>query len=146
MLVPEAIKAGIEIRQTIGDFPTLQAHMNDPNSEFNMFNLATGFAQQQWVWRFYSIERQWMLSGHNNNFLEDQEIYDIALRMSRVQPEDWATWDSLWVDFQVRWNYLQPDIPLYSDLYFDFFPSALKNYVVTPQWHWAYAVQRAWFE
>ena len=32
------------------------------------------------------------------------------------------------VDFIVRWNQLLPDIPLYSNIYHDFFSDKLKNY------------------
>ena len=144
MLVPEAIKAGIVIEKTEGDFPTLLANLYSPDSDYHMFNLATGFGNVAYLWFYYGTDDAFM-GTYNDNFIRDTELERIALDMKATTPGDFDSWASKWVEFQVRWNELMVNIPLYSDLYYDFYPETLQNYYVTPMWGWAYAIQYAYF-
>jgi len=145
MLVPEAAKAGIIIEQTEGDFPTLQQNLSALSGEYDMFNLATGFGNVSSVWFYYGTDEAFM-GIYNNNFIRDAELERLALEMKATPPGDFDSWSKKWVEFQVRWNELLVDIPLYSDIYYDFYPANLMNYHVTPMWGWAYAIQYAYFE
>ena len=144
MLVPEAAKAGIIIEQTEGDFPTLQQNLAAPSGEYHMFNLATGFGNVSSVWFYYGTDEAYM-GIYNNNFVRDAELERLTLDMKATPPGDFDSWSRKWVEFQVRWNEILVDIPLYSDIYYDFYPANLRNYHVTPMWGWAYAIQYAYF-
>jgi len=48
--------------------------------------------------------------------------------MVKVDPEDRELFKKKFVEFIVRWNELLPDLPLYSNIYHDFFNAKLKNY------------------
>ena len=48
--------------------------------------------------------------------------------MVDLSPESEEEYKENFVDFVIRWNELLPDIPLYSNIYYDFFNTKLKNY------------------
>ena len=144
MLVPEAIKAGIVIEKTEGDFPTLQSNMQSPDGEYHMFNLATGFSIVSYVWFYYGTNEAFM-GIYNANFIRNEELERLTLEMKATDPSDYDSWSSKWVELQVLWNELVVDIPLYSDIYFDFYPANLQNYHTTPMWSWSYAIPYSYF-
>ena len=140
MIVPEAARVGIIINQTSGDFPTLQRERAARVTDFHMFNLATSWvspAVAPWD-SFNPDEAFW--GTFNANYIVDPELHGIAVAMRATRPGDTATWDRLWLDFQVHWNRVLVDLPLYSDEYFDFIPANLENYVVTPFRTWSQSI------
>lgn len=143
-LVPEAAKVGIKIVQNSMDFPTLSTHYyrNGVEKTYNMFNLATGFNPVSAPWYYYSMDPAYF-GTYNSSFLTDQELADIANELKLTDPQDKDGWAAKWVNMQVRWNYMLPDIPLYSDEYYEFFNPKLENYTPDALWQWRYALIRA---
>ncbi len=142
MLVPEAMKVGIKINQTIVDFDTLLANYNRKIAEepkYHMYNLATGFSEITAVWYYYGTNPDY-LGAYNSNFILDNELEAAALAMKSTEAGDFDTWSEKWVAFEQRWNYLLPDIPLYSNEYHDFYTTNMDNYNVTPVWSWSKAI------
>ena len=64
--------------------------------------------------------------------------------MAKTEPGDRETFSQKWLQFQKRWNYLLPDIPLYSDDYHVFFTDKLQNYQPSSLWGFEYAILRSW--
>jgi len=52
---------------------------------------------------------------------------------------------SKWMAFQKRYNTILPTIPIYSNVYFDFFTQYLQNYEITAQVTWSQAILLAYF-
>jgi peptide/nickel transport system substrate-binding protein len=107
-----------------------------------MFNLGTGFATTQAIWYYYSTDPEYF-GTYNTNFIADKELESIALDMKRTDPQDQKGWAEKWIRFQKRWNTLMPDIPLYSDVYHDFFNPKIVGYDSSPTWQFQYAILRA---
>ena len=148
MLLPDAARAGLIINQTIGDFPTLLSVRLAPteSAEFHMVNMAIGFADTPMMhWNFSTDPVMWM-TGWNTSFSSDTVLEDIAVRMMATEPGDFESWRRLWVELNVRWNEQVMQIPLYSDLYYDFFTEELQEYYITPQWQWSRAIRFAHFD
>lgn len=143
MLVPEAAKAGIKINQTNVEFGTLlqalyRADGNDP--QYHMFNLATGFVPVSSLWYEYSDQDAYIEDGWNTNYIRDKELVGYAEEMKKVPAEDTDEWNNKWFEFQKRWNYLLPNIPLYSDEYHNFYNPKLQNYKPDALWTWEYEI------
>ena len=49
------------------------------------------------------------------------------------------------VAFQQRYNEVLPTIPIYSNIYYDFFNQYLQNYYITGQVTWSQAILPAYF-
>ena len=145
MLVPEVRNIGMQINGTTVDFAVLLDHLYKDGIDepvYGMFNLGTGFNTTQAYWYYYSTDPEYF-GTYNTNFIADAELESIALDMKRTDPQDLKGWTDKWIRFQKRWNYLMPDIPLYSDIYHDFFNPRIVNYDSSSTWDFAYAILRA---
>lgn len=142
MLPADAAKVGMKIEETVMDFSQLLNHyykesIDEP--EYGMFNMGTGFNPVQAYWYYYSTDPAYF-GGYNTNFITDEELETLALELKKIPMEDVETWDATWIEFQKRWNYLLPDIPLYSDEYHDFFNEKLENYDPDSAWGFEYEI------
>ncbi|HHU89180.1 MAG TPA: ABC transporter substrate-binding protein [Spirochaetales bacterium] len=145
MLVPEVRKIGMQINGTTVDFAVLLDHLYKDNIDkpvYGMFNLGTGFATTQAYWYYYSTDPEFF-GVYNTNFISDKELEAISLDMKKTDPADLDGWVEKWIKFQKRWNYLLPDIPLYSDVYHDFFNPRIVGYDSLSTWDFRYAIIRA---
>ena len=81
----------------------------------------------------------------NNTYSDDQDLYWRAVNMRRTDPHDVFDYVTKWVSFQERYNEVLPTIPIYSNIYFDFFTNMLQNYYITSQVTWSQAILQAYF-
>jgi len=81
----------------------------------------------------------------NNTYSDDEDLYYRAVNMRKTEPGDVFEYVSKWISFQERYNEVLPCIPIYSNIYFDFFNEHLQNYYVTSQVTWSQAILPAYF-
>lgn len=72
------------------------------------------------------------------------ELYQMALDMVRTKPQDVEGFLRKWVKLQERITETLPVIPVYSNVYFDFFSRKLHNYDITSAVTWGEAIVRAY--
>ena len=75
---------------------------------------------------------------------EDEELYQLALSMRQTEPGDLLGYCQKWLAFQQRFAEVEPMIPLYSNVYFDYFPTILHNYYPSSGATWSEAVLKAY--
>ena len=141
-MLPESMEAaGMKLNATTMDFTTLQnAMLHSGDKIYNMYNLATGFALASSPWYYYSKDPVWMQGGYNSNWIADDELDAVTQEMKSIPFDDREAWLTDWREFIKLWNDRLPDIPLYSDEYYDFFAPKLQNWDATPVWSWTRAV------
>ena len=83
-------------------------------------------------------EQNW---GYTN--LYDEELYQAALAMRQTEPGDVLTYMQHWITFQERFNEILPMLPVYSNIYFDFYTNALQNYLIESNVTWGQAIVAA---
>ena len=77
-------EAGMELQPTTTDFATLQnAMLHSADTQYNMYNLATGFATANSPWYYFSSDEAWM-GNYNNNWIADQELNDAVVPMKSI--------------------------------------------------------------
>ncbi len=81
----------------------------------------------------------------NNTYSDDEDLYYRAVNMRKTDPMDVYDYVSKWVSFQERYNLVLPTIPVYSNIYFDFFTPMLQNYYITGQVTWSQAIVLSYF-
>ena len=81
----------------------------------------------------------------NNTYSDDEMLWNLAVAMRKTEPGDIYEYVSKWVAFQERYNEVLPTIPIYSNIYFDFFNQYLQNYYITGQVTWSQAILPAYF-
>ncbi len=51
-----------------------------------------------------------------------------------------SVFNEWWKLYILRWNYLAPEVPLYSNIYYDLYNAKIQNFVTTPYWSPASAI------
>lgn len=145
-MLPETMaEAGMQLNPTTMDPSTLFTCIDHSGDKiYNMYNLATGFSSANSPWYYYSMDPAYMTSGYNSNWISDQELADASGALKNIPFDDTDTWLTTWQNYIKVWNEKLPDIPLYSDEYYDFFAPKLQGWDATSTWDWAMAVLDAW--
>ena len=81
----------------------------------------------------------------NNTYSDDEDLYWRAVNMRKTEPGDIFEYVSKWVSFQERYNEVLPAIPVYSNIYFDFYVPYLQNYSITAHVTWSQAILESYF-
>ena len=129
---------------------------------YGMFNLATGWnnAVYDYSWN-WSLDPNFFPYSVNKLFDEydvDFPYYDADGNHTKLSYEDAMTasggklgmdylsmamvydattteeYNQWWMAYIERWNELMPDIPLYSNYYFDIYNSKIENFETSPFW------------
>ena len=94
-----------------------------------MYNLATNFTaayDQSYSW---TVDPELLAQGYNTNFTVDNEKLD-KLSMDMVygvEAGDDAKYLDLWIQFIQEFNDYLPEIPLYSNVYYDAMSSKVEG-------------------
>ena len=81
----------------------------------------------------------------NVNGVKDEALAEAALDMRRTEPGDLLTYSRKWIEFQARFAEAEPMIPVYSNVYYDFYPQVLRNYHITQSITWSEAIVGSYF-
>lgn len=134
-------QVGLEFKYTLGEFDTLLDHyyygstLSEDALTYHSFNLATNFySDYDPYWSWHSS-----LAGTTNNpgMNEDDEIDRITEEMQKLDPTQKDEFKELFVEFVTRWNEILPNIPIYSNEYFDVHSTRITGLQSTPVWSWA---------
>jgi peptide/nickel transport system substrate-binding protein len=133
---PDVAAAGMKINQTVMTFGELLNYLyrdgsQDPKYKvptYHMYNLGTGFYPEYDPTKSYSIDPDDIKMGSNTNFIIDKELADRAAALAINDPADREKFKSDFIKYIEKWNELLPDLPLYSNIYHDFYNDKLKNF------------------
>lgn len=133
---PDVADAGMVIEQDTGDFTTLLNYLYRDGTDdekfavptYNMFNLGSGLPATYLPDTEYTTDPDMVAAGYNTNFLLDDELFEASSNLGKVAPEDEEEFLRRYVNYITVWNRLLPDLPLYSNIYHDFFNSKLDGY------------------
>ena len=76
----------------------------------------------------------------NKTGINDEVLYNYARNLVRTDPQDTLGYCTKWVAFLEYMSDVMPVIPIYSNMYFDFYTSALTGYAPSDHLSWADAV------
>lgn len=116
--------AGMQINQSTVTFPELLSnYYQQKENNYNMYNMGQAFSTE------YNPETSFETNGSSNfNRLNDPELTELAATMAKVPSGDDEAFLEKWIAYQQRWNELLPNLPLYSNVYHDFYNAKLKGY------------------
>ncbi len=80
----------------------------------------------------------------NRTGIVDEELYQLAVAMRQTESGSVLEYCQKWVAFQERWAEVLPAIPVYSNVYFDFYAPTLHNYNAGANVSWAQAIVGAY--
>ena len=132
-------QAGMQLTVQAVDMKTLLSmyygqvsHENDMlflASNFDVvFDPAESFTQEEghWCWK--------------DTHIAADTLHDLAEDMRRTAPGDLKVYYQKWVAFQEEFTRLLPVIPVYSNVYFDFYTSLLQDYEPSQNISWAQGI------
>ena len=131
--------AGMQINQNIMSFADLLNYMYRDSSvgeqygvkTYGMYNLATNFtAAYDQSFNFVTAESnpEYYAQGYNSNFTDSKELDDLSMKMVYgVEAGDDEAYLATWVDFIDAWNEYLPEVPLYSNVYYDVMNDKIDN-------------------
>ena len=79
-----------------------------------------------------------------NTALADEELYTAAVAMRTTEPGEQLEYVEHWLEFQERFNEVLPMLPIYSNVYFDFYPRILRDYNIFSNVSWSQAIVPAY--
>ena len=76
----------------------------------------------------------------NRTGILDTELYERAADMRKTEPGDLLGYCRKWVLFLERFSETLPMIPVYSNVYFDYYPDVLQHYEINVNMTWSQAI------
>ena len=143
-LLPGAAEAGIQLTLVPAGMPALldQLYRRGERTA-DLIYMATNFEVLYDAAVHFSMDEEgepiWSFTG-----LRDEKLYEYADEMRHTEPRDYLTYIKHWLAFQERFAELLPAIPIYSNVYFDFYTSMLQNYNISSNVSWGQAIVPAW--
>ena len=95
---------------------------------------------------YHFVDDDNVVSKVNLSGLVDQELIDLAWQMHITEPGDVTTYEQRWLAFQKRYNEVLPTIPLYTNIYIDFYNDNLKNYYTNSEFDWPVALLYSYWD
>lgn len=74
----------------------------------------------------------------------DEELYNFSLSMIHTQPGEILEYCKKWIRFQERFNETLPMLPVYANVYFDFYTGLLRDYDIEANVSWGQAILGAY--
>lgn len=135
---------GIKLTVTPLDFKdVLSQYYREETRTYNMFYLATNFT---YVFDpYYDFNTGTQYQGMvNTTGLQDDELMRLAKAMRETSSNDMNAYAEKWLAFQQHFAELMPMIPLYSNVYIDFYSNNLQGYDILRHSGWGYAIPYAY--
>ena len=143
-LVPNLNEVGIRLQlQPVEMTELLEMYYQQRARDVDMIYLASNFAlvfdpSVNFVVNSNG-EKNWSYTNHT-----DEKLYELAREMRETEPGDVLTYCRRWIAFQERFNETLPMLPIYSNIYFDFFVDELQNFAVAEKATWGEAIVAAY--
>ncbi len=139
-LVAELAEAGIELTvEGILTETMLGQYYRLATPQYDMFFLATNFD----VLYDPSVYFQETADGHHiwvASGLEADSLWEKTVAMRKTEPGDVLGYVTAWLEFEKEFAAQVPAIPVYSNVYFDFYPQVLHEYTVSSNVSWPQAI------
>lgn len=141
--VLEAIGFSFEVTEVA--FNELLTHYyRQTDRTYNLMYLATNFAIV--FDPYYTFNTADVYQGElNTSGIVDEKLMKLAEELRQTDPGDEETFTARWLELMQRFSDVLPTLPIYSNIYYDFFDTTLMNYAPNAHWSWPSAILYAYF-
>lgn len=115
-----------------------QYYRQDPR-ECDMIYLASNFSEVFNPWPVFNPEDA-EEGVANYTGVRDEELARAAMDLSRTEPGDNYGYMVNWITFQEKFTEVLPLVPIYSNVYYDFYPVLLQGFTVQQNMTWSEAI------
>lgn len=137
-------KVGIKLTaEPVAMTDLLEIYYRNAERDVDMIYLATNFDTVFDPSSTFNPEDAYQ--GYSNRTgIADQDLYDLAVAMRQTESGNVLEYCQKWLAFQQKYAEVLPTIPVYSNVYFDFYSSTLHDYDVSANLTWTQAVVGAY--
>lgn len=145
--VPNLREVGIELTmEAVPMTELIHRYLIDDEWGADMVFLARNFEG------VYDPSGYFILNGSGNDMtyswfttnIGDEELYEATVDMRRTEPGDVLSYVKKWIKFMELFNDELPMIPIYSNVYFDFYIPSLQDYYISQNETWSQAIVGAY--
>ena len=143
-LVPHLAQVGIVLHlEPMEWHQLLRQYYRLERRDCDMFYLASNFFEVFDPWPVFDpADADTGLTNYTG--IRDELLYERARDLTQTEPGDTFGYEVKWIDFQKQYQEVVPAIPIYSNVYFDFFTRCLHNFVVQDDVTWTEAIVEAY--
>ena len=143
-LVPNLEAIGFKVEVVDLSFEDMLAqYYREVPRECNMFALATNFTHV--FDPIYTWDGEVQYQGYlNTTGIDSTRLARQAARLRGTTPGDTERYLQRWQQLMTIFNDELPAIPLYSNMYFDFYANRVQNYAANAHWSWSAAILYTW--
>lgn len=143
-LVPNLEAIGFKVEVVDLSFEDMLAqYYREVPRECNMFALATNFTHV--FDPIYTWDGEAQYQGYlNTTGIDSTRLARQAARLRGTTPGDTERYLQRWQQLMTIFNDELPAIPLYSNMYFDFYANRVQNYAANAHWSWSAAILYTW--
>ncbi len=123
--------AGLQFNLDKGEWSAVLENYYDANTLlgddriYSTFNLATNFSAV--FDRYYTWHSDNLATALNKGRLSDEKLDELIIEMRSTDPTDTDAYLEAWFDYQIRFNELMPQVPLYSNELYDISHAYVDN-------------------
>lgn len=145
MLAEAFVELGIGLEITEMPFEDLLPYYyRETERTYDMFFLASNFGNVFDPYFDFNTADEYQ-GQLNTTGLRDEGLMELSVAMRVTNPSETRAYVDSWIAFQRRFVEVMPVAPLYSNVYFDFFPRDLQDYNIAQHSNWGSAISYAWF-
>lgn len=146
MLGKELQSIGFEFTVAEMPFDELLAHYyRSTDRTYNLMYMATNFT---FVFDpYYTFHTSEEYQGiMNTSGIRDEELETLAAEMRRTDPTNSEEFLQHWIKMIKRYSDVLPTLPIYSNVYFDFYRTELEGYAPNAHWSWPPSILYAYLQ
>ena len=122
----------------------LQHYYRGTERDCDMIMLATNFDVVFEPSIYFMPDTDGQINPYNTAGLKDSALYDLLVDLRRTPSDDLLGYCRKWVAFQEKFQETLPMLPIYSNVYFDFYPRVLQDYDISSNVAWSKAIVGAY--
>lgn len=143
-VLPQLEALGFKVEVTEYEFADmLAAYYRDVERTFNMNFMASNFGMVFDPYFTFHVDDEYQ-GELNTSGIRDEKLMKLAKSLRETTPGDEEGYGERWLKLMARYSEVLPTLPIYSNIYYDFFINELQEYQPNALWSWAAAIQYAW--
>ena len=142
---PVLSEIGFDFKTTEVTYNEMLAHYyRQEERTYNLMYLATNFAAVFDPYFTFNTDEAYQ-GSLNTSGIADEELMDIAYALRATTPGDEEQYSERWLELMKRYSELLPTLPIYSNVYYDFYANDLMEYAPNAHWSWSSAMIYAYY-
>jgi len=142
---PVLVELGFSFMATEVTFDEmLSSYYRQTERAYNLMTLATNFAMVFDPYYTFNTDEAYQ-GSLNTSGIADEKLMELAKELRETEAGDVETYTERWLELMKHYSDVLPTLPIYSNVYYDFFANDLMDFAPNAHWSWPSAIMYAYF-